>query len=341
MHNGLRYYGRKGGEYLSRVEQILPEEGVNVMADCCFGSGNFTLNISCEMNNVKQIGFELDRSLYTLHSVIKSSQVFELTDRIKDVLRDEKYYRNCETLVRNYNERIESYSDIDIALAELVMIYFSINNGRTQRRNPYSYKKYTMGSSKRNDSRVQIQQMESRFYYRVPADIYDIHVAWQEVEIYNDDFRNHYEELFTDEGTFLFIDPPYLLDKRGRKRESKAIKAGYDMDWELKDHEDFVGKLMEYSRGGSLRAKVMICSNFEIDDEDRLIGLEDDPYTVLIKEAGFRMVVVQKRYTSEVKKQSGGHKKRKVEVVYINYDNIIGSWENFQYFDRTYFSTLA
>ena len=84
----------------------------------------------------------------------------------------------------------------------------------------------------------------------------------------------------------------------------------------------------------------MVCSNFEIDEQGNLIGVADDPYTRLMQN-GFRMVIVQKKYstvaTHEIHSIGGGKvrqkKKPKVEVVYINYHNIIGNWGLYKYID--------
>ena len=82
----------------------------------------------------------------------------------------------------------------------------------------------------------------------------------------------------------------------------------------------------------------MICSNFEIDVEGNPIGIADDPYTRLLQH-GFRMVVVKKCYSTaiitekNIKSPVKQKKKPKVEVVYINYRNIVGSWGYYKYFD--------
>lgn len=334
MANGLRYYGKKNEEYLCRVAQMLPLIGLSTYCDCCFGSGNFTRLIPCEMRNINRVAFELDRGLYALHKVIKSNDVIDLTDMIKTVINSKEDYKKYEEIVKKYNSKIKEYPEIEVALAELVLIYFSMNNGRTNWRNKDSYKKYE-NEIKRSQSRLQLQAMTDKFYNRLPGDLYDLHCAWQEVDIINDDFRNHYDELYCNDKAFLFIDPPYLLDKRGRKRDGTAKNAGYDMDWVLNDHEEFVEEIIRYHHENKLHAKLMICSNFEVDDNGLIIGVDDDPYIRLMKDAGFRLVIVQEKFSSEIKTSEGGHKKKKVEVVFINYqhDNIVGSWDNFRYFD--------
>ena len=103
MANGLRYYGKKNEEYLHRVGQMLPLIGLSTYCDCCFGSGNFTRLIPCEMRNINRVAFELDRGLYALHKVIKSNEVIELTDMIKTVNNSKEDYKKYETIVKNYN----------------------------------------------------------------------------------------------------------------------------------------------------------------------------------------------------------------------------------------------
>ena len=59
-------------------------------------------------------------------------------------------------------------------------------------------------------------------------------------------------------------------------------------------------------------------------------------------ENGFRMVAVKKKYSTaaarDIRNKDGKkiktHKKPKVEVVYINYTDIVGSWANFKYWDH-------
>jgi len=82
---------------------------------------------------------------------------------------------------------------------------------------------------------------------------------------------------------------------------------------------------------------LMICTNYEIDDMTGNIIVEpDDLYINLLKQ-DFRMVVTERKESSEIirKNSSQDKKKRKIkaEVVYINYKNIRGSWDNFEYYD--------
>lgn len=334
MADGLKYFGKKSEVYLSKAMQLLPADGVGEIYDCCFGSGNFTRHISNEICGIRRIGYEIDRSLFALHSILKDGRLDEIVGKMNSVEIDKNYFKACAELVRQYNKGSVEYDEVEVAFAELVLIYFSVNSGRCQWRNLDSFQKHKFESLEWNDARVQLQEMARKFYTRLPLDLADLNRAWQKVEIINDDFRGHFDELFADDGKFLFIDPPYLLDKRGRKREGKAIKAGYDFDWELKNHEELVQNIIRYHHAGRLRARVMLCSNFAIDDESKLIGVETDTYTRLIREADFRMVVVQQRFTSKIIRNTGEHKKRKVEVVYINYKDIVGNWDNFCFYDR-------
>ena len=139
-----------------------------------------------------------------------------------------------------------------------------------------------------------------------------------------------------------------MLDKRGRddekkksskkkvKRERKLMRAVYLEDWTTEMHLEFISKIIALKDSGKLKASLMICSNFEVDDEGYLIGVADDPYTELMK-IGFRMVVTERKYTSAISedKEDGivKAKKCKVEAVYTNYLDIVGNWDNFESFD--------
>lgn len=170
----------------------------------------------------------------------------------------------------------------------------------------------------------------------MPIELIEKNYKWKKIQLFNDDCMNHIEKWGANEN-FIFIDPPYLPNKRGLKErnDKKPVNRGYLEDMSADDHNILIDKIIKTSNAG---AKCMICSNFEIDDRGNLIGVADDPYTKLLQH-GFRMVVVKKCYSTaiitekNIKSPVKQKKKPKVEVVYINYRNIVGSWGYYKYFD--------
>lgn len=348
----IKYYGKKSAENLRVTSQILPNKKIDRIIEACFGSGSFTRHVSCEKEDIQRVAYEKERALYTLHSVIKDEQKVRMLQQVIPKIENSKdMYLACEEIVKNYNLKKKEYEDVMVALAELVIIYFSMNSARNSWRNNRSYEK-KVNPYARNNARIAMDAIEERFHNQLPGILYDLHVNWSKVDIINKDFQEDMETWCQDSNTFAYMDVPYLLDKRGRDdekkksskkkvtRERKLMRAGYLEDWTTEMHLGFISKIIALKDSGKLKASLMICSNFEVDDEGYLIGVADDPYTELMK-IGFRMVVTERKYTSAISedKEDGivKAKKCKVEVVYINYytnyEDIVGNWENFEFFE--------
>ena len=334
-----RYFGGKGEGNIENMFPLFPVDNINQFIDCFFGMGNVSRLVAYGMSNTEVVAYELERSLYTLHEVIKDDHmVEELIDKIKGVENSKEYFQQCLETVKAYNAETKKFGMVDVALAELVIIRFSRDNARNSWRNPESYKGRNYDEWTMTKKRVELEAQIKKFYHQMPAEIMDMHQKWKQITLINDNCMNHMEQWASSEN-FFFIDPPYLPWKRGLKEKGnkKPVDKGYMEDMSVDQHEELIDKIISISKAG---AKCMVCSNFEIDEKGELIGVADDPYTRLMQN-GFRMVVVKKKYstvaTHEVHSIEGGkvrqRKKPKVEVVYINYRNIIGNWNFYKYID--------
>lgn len=105
-------------------------------------------------------------------------------------------------------------------------------------------------------------------------------------------------------------------------------------DW----NDDMQTKFLDFVEDMQLKknhSRIMICSNFDLDENGMLKGLGEDQYNQRLWRIGFRLVVLLKKVSSEIRrnKASNTPKKIKAEVVYINYKDILGRWEDVQFYD--------
>lgn len=329
----IPYYGSKNDKNMSVTAQILPERDFDTFVDCCFGSGNVTRRIPGEMLGVHKIGIELDRGMYNLHSQIKED-VLALINRIASMENSEQEYIKNKSMLEKCINGSTEFTRLDIAAAELMVLAFSINSMRAAWRNkdfPLKYQQY----DKRDRAQKVIETFNNKFYEKLPVALLDLSECWKDLELINGDFMD-YTSFWEKAGTFCYLDLPYELKKRGVKQDSKK-DAGYMIDMSQSDHEKFISEVCKKVIQGKLKADLMICTNYEIDDMTGNIIVEpDDLYINLLKQ-NFRMVVTERKESSEIirKNSSQDKKKRKIkaEVVYINYKNIRGSWDNFEYYD--------
>ena len=328
----LPYYGGKDEENLSPTVQLCPEEQIDTFVDCCFGSGNVTRTIPCEMLGVKKVGIELDRGVFALHSQIKED-VYALIAQIKTMRNSEELYLDNKRKLEEYVEGSEEYSRLEIAATELMVLAFSINSMRAQWRNKDFYKKHTL-EEKRDRAKKTAEAFDNRFYEKIPIILLDLSEAWKELKLINGSFFD-YTHYWEQEGTVCYLDLPYELKKRGIKQNRKK-GAGYMKDMTQDEHEKFISEVCRRVKGGNLRGKLMICTNYEIDDTGKLVIEPDDLYSELLK-YGFRMVVTQRKESSEIIRKNSRHdskrRRKKAEVLFVNYENIRGSWDNFEWYD--------
>lgn len=328
----LPYFGGKEEENLHHTVQLCPEEQIDTFVDCCFGSGNVTRTIPCEMLGVKKVGIELDRGMFALHSQIKKD-VYALIDKIKTMKNGEESFLVNKRKLEEYVEGSEKYSMIEIAAAELFVLAFSYNSMRSQWRNADFYKKHT-SDAERDKAKKTAEAFHNRFYEKIPIILLDLNVAWQELNLINGNFFD-YTHYWDQIGTLCYLDLPYELKKRGIKQKQKK-GAGYMKDMTQVEHEKFIGEVCRKAKEGHLSGWLMICTNYEIDETGELIIEANDLYTELLK-CGFRMVVTERKESSEIIRKNSHHdrkkRRKKDEVIFINYSNIRGSWDNYEWYD--------
>lgn len=324
----LLFWGRKSKEYMEEILKLYPEDEVHTIVDACMGSGSFSRNISCQMDNVERIAFELDQSLCTLHQVIKND-AWGLIEKVLDSTFSDELYLHCRRITREYNVGNNNYSGLEIAFAELVILYFSYNSMRGNVPRRYdSYLKYD-DEKKHNEVRGRLRHMIERFQLKAPSDIICLSERWQELEIVHDSFLNH-TDLWENEKCWIYIDTPYELHKRGidETKNWKCSYLGYDVDMTKEDHEQFISEVIKMSEECRLKAKMIICTNYEIDDKGNVIIPQNDLYSRLT-EYGFKRVLVENKHSSKphISTQEDGkvarqRRRKKVEAVYINYKTI-------------------
>ena len=326
----LPYWGRKSKEYMNEILNLFPNTTIRVVVDACIGGGAFSENISCQMDNVERIAFELDKGVYILHKMIKE-QWEALVEMIIHFQFSEKIYRESRKIIDEVNLGSEQYAELDVAMAELVLLYFSHNSmrGNTPRRLD-SYEKYKDKVEKAKRKHA-LEAMVNRFYLKAPGYIVGLHEKWQRLELLQDDFMNHMD-LWENPEAWIFIDPPYELSKRGIDESSignNKRKFGYDVDMSLQQHEQFISELAYKYENNRLIANIMICTSYEIDDKGKLIIPGNDRYRQLLK-YGFRLVEIKRRTASNYhestenvdKGKAKKERRKKMEVVYINYETI-------------------
>ncbi len=324
----IAYWGRKSKEYMQEILKLYPMEEVDTVVDACMGSGSFSENVSCQLTNVKCIGIELDRGIYILHKVIKE-QYEELLDKMITCNYNEEFYFECRRKTREFNHGKGEYSEVEIALAELVILFFSYNGmrGNTPRRFD-SYKKHQGAEKKKNE--MKLKNVYDRFFMRAPGNIVSIHSKWQRLHLIYGSFMD-YKEFWENPKAWIFIDPPYELSKRGieEHRIKDGVYLGYDCDMCLEEHDKFINALYHYYRENRLQAKMMICTNYELDESGKMHIPANDRYSKLLDIGFVRMTIQNKAcsntYYSTEEKGEGTKKRRhrKIEVVYINYRTIL------------------
>lgn len=330
------YFGGKPDGNIDITYGLLPEGNVEKFIDMCTGSGNVTRNISCEMQNIERVAIEKDPTIFEMHACIKHNP-YLLIEEIRKLKNDEETFNRMKKIV-DACLKGEEINEVKVAAATIFTICFSYNNMRSRYRHA-KYGHLDFDNELRQKEESCMRAFESVFYEKLPMIIADLHEAWQGVQILNDDFMKHLYFL-EEEGTVCYLDPPYELHKRGIPKGQKRKNAGYLVDMEQQAHERMVEEIIRLHKENKLKASVMICTNYPVDSDENLIIEPDDLYATLLQ-YGFRMVVVEVKGSSEViRKQTidttepKKQKKRKAEVLYINYRDICGNWDDFQFLDE-------
>lgn len=319
---GMSYFGRKTEANLFNTVNLLPKKPIGVVVDCCFGSGNFSRLIGTQIGGERVIGYEKEKALYTLHMQIRDN-VDDLVEALKRLPQTGEIYNRCQDIVNATNKGVNQYSDLAVAVAENFIIYNSHNNNRLGIRGNESFKKY-QNYEERFHSKSEVDRIIRGFYTKNLVNLYGMSQVWQDIELINKDFRKDLACYLGKENCFLYIDPPYLWNKRGKGKccaqKVEKNKSEYLEDWCDDDHQKLIDRLKHEKV-----TPIMICSNFELDENERVVGLQEDPYTELLRH-GWSMYITETKHSSRILSEEGQIRKKKAEVVYVNYDPINDFW---------------
>lgn len=347
----MKYFGRKNQQYLDSLIDLIPADNCALVVDACMGSGAFTKGISVGMtgNGTKAMAFELDRSMYTLH-IMAVQHPYELIDAIKQ----KSYSKATYIASKNRIDNVLSHRSTDITLKEQLQtavaaycsLYLSFNAMRASYRSLTTYKKETDPIKKEAKKQAQLKT-SFNFHEGIAEEILNEAESLANVDIRNESFMDA-PELFECPDNLIYLDVPYPLDQRDssesnentdarkttkKNRQDKLAadgKAGYLKDWTNKDHDKFLNLVHKAVATGH-PAKMIICANFTVDEDGNLKNLAGNTYNKYLLPLGFRLVVVTNTTASVSSKNNA--KVPKVEVVWINYKNIVGSWDDLTYFD--------
>lgn len=318
---GYTYYGKKSGRYLECLFQILPEEDLTHIVECCMGSGTFIANYGFE--GAKRTAIELDKGVYQLNKCIRD-EYSELLEYLEEMEYSEKEFDRALEII---NDDKVQYEDLVTARAVYTSLVMSYNSMRT------SYRKLDTLSDNAEKPRTS-RQMIRRIQRNTINSIICLNKAWQGVEMINDSFFNHSNFWCEGKHTLCFADVPYQKCKRGMNDKTK--NAGYRQDWNEDIQDEFLEFVIQMNECKDKASNIIICANIEVDENGNLVNLKNDKYNKVLLKKGFRLVVILTKASSEIRSSktcTGRKKKRKAEVVYINYKNIIGNWNNYEYYD--------
>ncbi len=332
LRDGYTYFGGKRGEYIPRISMLFPESRFKVMLDGFMGSGVVSANFN--YSGVSRNAIEYNRGTYTLNKCIQDNpaKMIQVINSIEPTLEffnsSKEFLGYIDSLSDDTFKKGKGFDRFEVARAKYTLLTLSRDSkGETFKRQVVS-DKYT-DPIERIRLQYALDKRTENIYLKAPKIIYDCYEGWKGLNIINGSCFNNLDFLCHKEN-FCFLDPPYLFSKRGIY-DGRKTNTGYTTDVRDKEHIEFLHDLAEIIKSGKEVGKIMLCSNFEIDDNGNLLDLYDDYYNQILLPCGFRMVVVKGTHSTQEDKN--GKKKPKVEVVYINYADIRDYWHNYKYFD--------
>ena len=311
---GISYFGKKSNNYLEKLNQLFPMVNINFIAEICMGSGTFSAN--CAYKGSDRVAIEYDKGMCTLNNCIKEN-VYELIDRLLDKEYSEETFDNAIKVLDEFDKGAD-YDEIEVAVAAYISIIESFNSMRDCFRNFKDQESY--------------DKFVDRLRRNIITDLIPLHRAWDGLEIINGSLFDYPELWLKGINGLVFCDPPYPQEDRGVDTEKKS--AGYRQDWKLDTQLQFLNFVVDMNKNKKA-CNIMICSIADLDEKGQLMNIQNKPYCKMLLSNGFRMVVVEKKHTSEIKNENSKSKKKKkkAEIVFLNYDNIIGNWRDFEYYD--------
>lgn len=328
------YYGNKGSEgYYRGVMPLLPDTEIRGFVDSFMGGGSVTVNLGAELGKIPKIAMDADKSIIALHRTIQNNP----DGLIESVEKLEYSQENFDLLWKKIEEYCNgtAYDELEIAIAVYATLFMARNNMHTKSfRKLEPSVKYKKDAGVYNKKKRQLDALGRKLHERLGYIVSTMHHALADVHLVHDSILGNIH-LWEREGWLWINDPPYLYSKRGIK--DKRTNAGYLKDWQDEIHFKFINEIVEVQESGKLNANIWICSNFELNEEDE-ISLEElkaDPYVKALLPLGWRVVIVEKKYSSSIitDKLKTKKKKKKAEVIFLNYRNIVGDWEDYIYYD--------
>lgn len=311
---GFSYFGKKPPSYLEKLSQLFPMVIIKFIIEVCMGSGTFSAN--CAYKGTERVAIEYDKGMYVLNKCIQEN-VYEIIDRLLDKEYSEETFDNAIKVLDEFDKGTD-YDEIEVAVAAYISIIESFNSMRD------CFRKFK--DQERYDKFV------DRLRRNIITDLIPLQSAWNGLEIINGSLFEYPEHWLKGVNGLVFADPPYPQEDRGVDTEKNS--AGYRQDWKMDTQLQFLNFVVDMNKQEEV-SNIIICSIADLDDNGKLINLHEKPYCKMLLANGFRMVVVEKKYTSEIKNENSKSKKKKMkaEVVFINYDNIMGNWNDFEYYD--------
>lgn len=330
--SGYTYFGGKRGRYIDFIRMLFPDSWFKVMCEGFMGSGVVSANFS--LSEVDRYAIELNRGVYTLNKCIQDNPE-EVIQAINSIEPTIEFFNYCKNLLKTLDglsddnfKKGMGFDRFEIARAKYATLTLSRNSRGVDFKKQEVSEKITYPLDRMRLQHA-LDMRTNNIFLKAPKIIYDCHEGWRNLNIIYGSFFDNLDFLFHKDN-FCFIDPPYLFSKRGIM-DKRTDNTGYDTDLRDDCHVAFLYDLAERIKAGKEVSKIMLCSNFELDDDNNLKGLQEDLYNQILLPCGFRLVEVMNKPSTEVSKD--GKKKRKVEVVYINYHNISDYWHNHKYYD--------
>ena len=331
--DSYKLFGNKGGMYIPHIRMLFPKSNFSTITDIFMGSGVVSANFN--YSGVSRNAIEYDRGTYVLNKCIQenSAKMIQVINSIEPTL---EFFNSSlemldfvDSLSVDTFKKGKGFDRFEVARAKYATLVLSRDS---------KGENFCLGgiSDNHKDPMVRMKkqyQLEKRIqniYLKAPKRIYDCYEGWKGLNIIYGSFFDNLDFLYHKEN-FCFLDPPYLFSKRGIY-DNRKKGTGYRTDFTDEEHEIMLNYIADRIKSGKEVGKLMLCSNFEIDENGNLLDLQNDLYNRILLPCGFRMVVVNGTHSSQENKN--GKKKRKVEVVYINYDDISDDWFNYIYFDE-------
>lgn len=334
-YRSFPYWGSKWGDYLKILFSLLPRLCPKHIVEATAGSAAFSANISSGFGDIKKTAIELDFGVYNLIQQIRTHP-YEVCEKIQEMEYSKEFFDKAKKILECM-ENQEPVEALKLSQAEYAVLALSFNNQRINYRSLESYKKYA--GEKRLIKKANLERLVQNIYRNAPDIICGCSCAWQDLNVIYGNCMDSPEYWMEGKDTIVFADVPYGFEKRGVKEGQKD--TGYDVDWDNEKQVEFLEFVTQPLPAGKIRSSIIICSNFERCENGELIArneagqqidMSEDLYNRILLKAGYRLVVVEKKRSSAIIPE-GEKRKQKAEVVYINYRDIMGKWDDFEYYD--------